>query len=280
MRRSRAPVRDVPLPAALSASQMLRMAADPDGFARELARPMPRPPQPAAARRGTRFHAWVESRFEELTLPMLGPDELPGADDGDGVSGGGPDADGTADERDLAALKEAFQRSPYAHRTPYRVEEPFQLELAGRVVRGRIDAVYRDIAPDGTETYDIVDWKTGRGRDADPLQLSVYRLAWAEKRQVPLASVGAAFLYVRSGELVRPPELPGRTELERLLTGTDDEPGQGTVPPDGDAPDRPATDAAPDTDGTMDADAAPATDGTTDTQETPGTNGSRPPYAG
>ncbi|WP_111600775.1 ATP-dependent DNA helicase [Streptomyces sp. Amel2xB2] len=268
LRRSRAPVRDVPLPASLSASQMLRMAADPDGFARELARPMPRPPQPAAARRGTRFHAWVESRFEELTLPMLGPDELPGADDGDGVSGGGPDADGTADERDLAALKEAFQRSPYAHRTPYRVEEPFQLELAGRVVRGRIDAVYRDVAPDGTETYDIVDWKTGRGRDADPLQLSVYRLAWAEKRRVPLASVGAAFLYVRSGELVRPSELPGRTELERLLTGTDDEPRKGTVPSDGDAPDRPARDAAP------------ATDGTTDTQETPGTDGSRPPYAG
>ncbi|MFE4645341.1 ATP-dependent helicase, partial [Streptomyces sp. NPDC056730] len=132
LRRSRATVRDVPVPPSLSASQLLRLAADPDGFAQELARPMPRPPR-AAARRGTRFHAWVESRFEELPLPMLGPDELPGGDD---------DEPEIVDERDLAALKEAFELTPYARRTPYRVEAPFQFTLAGRVIRGRIDAVY------------------------------------------------------------------------------------------------------------------------------------------
>ncbi len=213
LRRSRATVRDVPLPASLSASQMMRMTADPDGFARELARPMPRPPEPSAARRGARFHAWVESRFEELTLPMLGPDELPG------TGGDGSEPAEIADERDLAALKEAFQRSPYAQRTPYRVEEPFQLALAGRIVRGRIDAVYRHTAPDGTPTYEIVDWKTSRRHTADPLQLSVYRLAWAEKQGVPLAAVDAAFLYVRGGELVRPEGLLDRTGLERLLLG-------------------------------------------------------------
>lgn len=216
LRRSRAAVRDVPLPGTLSATELLRMAADPEGFARELARPMPRPPRPAAARRGTRFHAWVESRFEELTLPMLGPDELPGAD-GEGPDGSEPPA--IADERDLAALKEAFERTPYARRTPYRVEAPFQLVLAGRVIRGRIDAVYRDRTADGGVRFDIVDWKTGRTQDADPLQLAVYRLAWAEQRGVPLSSVGAAFLYVRSGDLVRPTGLPGRAELEGLLTG-------------------------------------------------------------
>ncbi|OEV30819.1 hypothetical protein AN219_08820 [Streptomyces nanshensis] len=249
LRRSRVAVRDVPVPAALSASELLRMAADPYAFARELARPMPRPPQPAAARRGTRFHAWVESRFEELTLPMLGPDELPGADDGAtgsagsaGADGSAADQDGIADERDLAALKEAFRRSPYARRTPYRVEEPFQLALAGGVVRGRIDAVYRDVAPDGSEAYEIVDWKTGRARDADPLQLSVYRLAWAEKQRVPLESVGAAFLYVRSGELVRPEGLLGRPELEELLAGPDLSDGDAGLGPDGGA--GPVPDAA------------------------------------
>ncbi|WP_326688095.1 ATP-dependent helicase [Streptomyces sp. NBC_01795] len=224
LRRSRAAVREVPLPRALSASQLLRVAADPEGFARELARPMPRPPQPAA-RRGTRFHAWVESRFEELTLPMLGPDELPGTD-GEGPDGSEPPR--IADERDLAALKEAFERTPYAHRTPHRVEAPFQLTLAGRVIRGRIDAVYRDSAPDGGVTFDIVDWKTGRGQDADPLQLAVYRLAWAEQAGVPLSRVGAAFLYVRSGDVVRPDHLPGRAALERqLLDGHPDEPPDG-----------------------------------------------------
>ncbi|WP_329040425.1 UvrD-helicase domain-containing protein [Streptomyces sp. NBC_00178] len=202
LRRARATVRDVVVPSALSATQLLHLADDPDGFARELARPMPRAPQPAA-RRGTRFHAWVESRFEELPLPMLGPDELPGGD--------GSDAE-IADERDLAELKDAFERTAYARRTPYRVEAPFQIALGGRVIRGRIDAVYRT-----GDTYEIVDWKTTRHRTADPLQLAVYRLAWAELHGLPLETVTATFLYVRTGETVRPTGLPGRAELEKLL---------------------------------------------------------------
>ncbi|MET9966688.1 ATP-dependent DNA helicase [Streptomyces sp. NPDC006356] len=204
--RARASVTDVPLPASLTASQLLRLAADPDGFAQELARPMPRPPQPAA-RRGTRFHAWVEARFEELTLPMLEPEDLPGSETE------------IADERDLEALKDAFERTEYAHRTPYRVEAPFQLAIAGRVVRGRIDAVYKDVDAEGATTYEIVDWKTNRSRTADPLQLALYRLAWAEQQGVPLGSVNAVFLYVRTGEVVRPDDLAGRAALERLLTG-------------------------------------------------------------
>ncbi len=215
--RAREGVTDVTLPASLTASQLLSLAADPDAFAQELARPMPRPPQPAA-RRGTRFHAWVEARFEELRLPMLEPEELPGSE-----------AE-IADERDLEALKDAFERTPYAHRTPYRVEAPFQLAIAGRVVRGRIDAVYKEDDGDGT-TYEIVDWKTNRARNADPLQLALYRLAWAEQHGVPLESVRAAFLYVRSGEVVRPESLPDRAALERLLL---EEPPDGVPeePPD------------------------------------------------
>ncbi|MBB5936812.1 ATP-dependent DNA helicase [Streptomyces zagrosensis] len=270
LRRARATVRDVLVPPALSASQVLRLAADPDGFARELARPMPGPPRPAA-RRGTRFHAWVESRFEALPLPMLGPDELPGADE----DGPESDAEGGGDGWDLEALKEAFNRTPYARRTPHRIEAPFQLNLAGRVVRGRIDAVYRHrvrhapgakpappadgahaaeatpgAAPHGPPVdgdgrpadeahgdqlqdqgdqnqlqyeyeyeYEIIDWKTNRAQDADPLQLAVYRLAWAEQHGLPLSAVTAAFLYVRSGEIVRPEPLPGRAEIERILLG-------------------------------------------------------------
>ncbi|WP_445279338.1 UvrD-helicase domain-containing protein [Streptomyces sp. DSM 118148] len=206
--RARRGTTDVPLPATLTASQLMLLAQDPDGLAQELARPMPRPPRPAA-RRGTRFHAWVEARFEELTLPMLEPDELPGVE-----------AE-IADEHDLEALKEAFENTEYAHRTPYRIEAPFQLTLAGRVVRGRIDAVYRS-GDDDRVTYEIVDWKTNRAHTADPLQLAVYRLAWAEQQGVPPESVTAAFLYVRTGEVVRPEVLPDRAALERLLT--DDHP--------------------------------------------------------
>ncbi|MBL1117453.1 ATP-dependent helicase [Streptomyces sp. 110] len=223
LRRARETVHEVPLPGTLTASQLLRLAADPDGFARELARPMPRPPRPAA-RRGTRFHAWVESRFEALPLPFLGPDELPGGED---------DEAEIADERDLTALKEAFARTPYARRTPYRVEVPVQLTLAGRTIRGRIDAVYREpgTGPDDGPRYEIVDWKTGRSQDADPLQLAIYRVAWAEQRGLPLSAVTAAFVYVRSGEVVRPAGLPGRAGLERVLLG---EPGDADVGGDGD----------------------------------------------
>nr|WSX76953.1 ATP-dependent helicase [Streptomyces sp. NBC_00899] len=211
LRRARATVRDVPLPATLTASQLMQLAADPEGLARELARPLPRPPAPAA-RRGTRFHAWVESRFD--ARPLFGPEDLPGVEGGDDI----------ADEADLTALKEAFLRTPYADRTPYRVEVPVHLTLGGRVVRGRIDAVYRISAEDGRgDTYEIVDWKTGRApaAAADPLQLAIYRLAWAVRQGVPLDRVGAAFLFVRSGEVVRPAHLPGRVELEGLLAAED-----------------------------------------------------------
>ncbi|MGW2675316.1 UvrD-helicase domain-containing protein [Streptomyces sp. NPDC001436] len=213
--RARAAVRDVELPGALSASQLLRLAADEQGFARDLARPMPRPPQPAA-RQGTRFHAWVESRFDALPLPhldVLDPAaDLPGTDQE------------IVDAADLEALKAAFERSEYAERTPYRMEAPVQLTLAGRVIRGRIDAVYRNA--DGS--YEVVDWKTGRTTEADPLQLAVYRLAWAEATGTPLDRVAAAFLHVRSGRVIRPRDLPGRERLERILqgeTGADGAPG-------------------------------------------------------
>ncbi|CAM5467389.1 DNA 3'-5' helicase OS=Streptomyces alboniger OX=132473 GN=CP975_23565 PE=3 SV=1 [Streptomyces alboniger] len=217
--RAREAVRDVPVPSSLTASELMRLAADPDGFAQDLARPMPRPPQPAA-RRGTRFHAWVESRFEELPLPMLGPEDLPG---------GEPDEAEIADERDLEALKESFERTEYARRTPYRVEVPFQFVIADRVIRGRIDAVYKEGDGDDT-TYEIVDWKTSRTRSADPLQLAVYRLAWAEQQGVPPESVKAAFLYVRSGETARPRNLPDRADLERLLLGEPARLAEDSVP--------------------------------------------------
>ncbi len=189
----------VDLPRGLTATQLVRLARDPEGLAREIARPMPRPPAPAA-RRGTRFHAWVETLFQQR--PLLDPDELPGAGDA-----------GIADDADLAALQAAFLQTPYAERVPLQVEAPFSLVLGGRVIRGRIDAVY-DL---GGGRFELVDWKTGH-EPADPLQLAVYRLAWARLRAVAPEAVDAVFLDVRRGQVTRP-DLPGEDELERLLTG-------------------------------------------------------------
>jgi DNA helicase-2/ATP-dependent DNA helicase PcrA len=199
-RVARRGLRDVLLPPTLSASQLLRLQADPEGFARELARPLPRRPV-LAARRGTRFHAWVETLFAQR--PLLDPDELPGAED-----------DGIADDADLVALQDAFLATPYAALRPHSVEAPFSLPLAGRVIRGRIDAVYEL----GGGRWEVVDWKTGN-EAADPLQLAVYRLAWARLEGVPVEAVDAAFLYVRTGEVVRHDDLPGESELTALLRG-------------------------------------------------------------
>lgn len=175
----------VRLPASVSASQLMRALSDPEAAALDIARPMPQRPS-RAARRGTEFHAWVETRFGQQSL--LDPEDLPGAADAD-----------IASDADLTALKEAFEGGPYADRIPVGVEVPFALMLNGRVVHGRIDAVFADGGG-----YDVVDWKTGSSSGVDPVQLAIYRLAWAQRAGVPLSEVSAAFLIVATGEVLRP----------------------------------------------------------------------------
>ena len=90
------------------------------------------------------------------------------------------------------------------------------------MIRGRIDAVYeRPETPEPGPRFLVVDWKTSAGESADPWQLAIYRLAWAEAQQIPAEQVDAAFYYVRSDRLVRPERLPDRDELEPLLNGED-----------------------------------------------------------
>ena len=165
---------------------------------------MPRRPAPSA-RLGTRFHEWVESRLGQPDL--IDPDELPGRADAELD-------DQIDDYADLRSLIAAFEQGPFGHRQPYRTEAPFALVLAGQVVRGRIDAVYRE--DDGA--WLVVDWKTSRAEAADPLQLAIYRVAWADLAGVPVERVRTAFYYVRSGHLVEPPDLPDRSALERLIS--------------------------------------------------------------
>ncbi len=85
---------------------------------------------------------------------------------------------------DLAELRAAFERSAWAQRTPAEVEVPFEMTVGGRVVRGRMDAVFTEA--DGS--WLVVDWKTGPLTDrcraaAAAVQLAAYRLAWARLRR-------------------------------------------------------------------------------------------------
>lgn len=193
---------DVHLPLSLSASQLMLAASHPDLFAARLARPMPKPPAPAAAG-GTRFHTWVEQRFGQVGL----------FDIDDVLDAPGPDHD----DEDLRELCAAFAAGQFGDRPPEAVEVPFSFLLpttaGGIVLRGRIDAVYRQ--PDGT--WLVVDWKTSRTESADPLQLAVYRLAWARQVGVDVDQVQAAFHYVRTDTLDLRHDLPTPDQLGALV---------------------------------------------------------------
>jgi DNA helicase II / ATP-dependent DNA helicase PcrA len=195
---------DVELPPQLSVSQLVTLRRDPGELARQLRRPLPAAPAPLA-RRGTAFHLWLEQRFSSPRLLDL--DEMPGSADADAA----PDAD-------LASLQQAYLRSVWADRDPVEVEVPFELVIDDFVVRGRMDAVFRDT--DGGFT--VVDWKTGRrpaGADARAaaVQLAAYRLAWADLTGTDVADVRAVFCYLREGETVAPADLLDRAGLVALL---------------------------------------------------------------
>ena len=79
----------------------------------------------------------------------------------------------------------------------------------------------------GPYDFQVVDWKTGRADGTDPLQLAIYRQAWAEVCRIPPERVDAVFYLVASDSVVRPEGLPGRAEIAALIAGT--EPDEPTV---------------------------------------------------
>jgi DNA helicase-2/ATP-dependent DNA helicase PcrA len=200
----------VGLPRRLPVSSLVTIAADPNGLAQQVRRPMPQPPAPAA-RRGTEFHRWLEQRFGPQHL--IDPGDLLGAADFDGE----PD-----DDQNLAALRAGFEAGEWADRWPCEVEVPFETLIGDRLIRGRIDAVFADAAQGG---FDVVDWKTGRppgsaGEErAVAVQLAAYRLAWAALARVPVDEVRAAFYYVRDDATVRPADLLDAAGLAALIEG-------------------------------------------------------------
>ena len=205
-------------PPRLSASQVVQQARDPQAAAIELLRPLPRRPSPAAVR-GTAFHAWLETRFESATLLDL--EDL-------------ADLEDPEEERALAdarALREAFEASEWAHRSPIAVEQPVTTRIGEIGVRGVIDAVFAEpeggdgtAGPDGDGGVIIVDWKTGRmPRPAQlrerSLQLSLYRLAWHEKTGLPLENIRTAFHFVADGITHEVAEHPSRARIAQMLAG-------------------------------------------------------------
>ncbi|SDR88836.1 ATP-dependent DNA helicase [Microlunatus soli] len=191
----------VALPESLTATELMKLRADGEAFATDLARPMPRRPS-RRQRFGTRFHQWIERRLAGAAAQLVDPDELTDRADL-----------GIGDEAEFRELCERFADGQFGNSQPMALEAPFTLVLGGRVIRGRIDAVYRT----GTGSYQIVDWKTARGESHDPLQLAIYRVAWAELSDVDPEQVDAIFYSVPDDTIIRPSRLADRAELERIL---------------------------------------------------------------
>ena len=189
---------EVFLPPRLSVSTLVALRENPDELALSIRRPMPRS-QDEYSRRGTVFHLWIEKHFGQGTL----------FDDEDLEPVDPLEADQT-----LEKLKTSWLSSEWADRQPFAVEVPFETVVAGVLLRGRIDAVYKI-----GESYEVVDWKTGSKKlgESAAVQLAVYRLAWAKLNDIDLSRVSAAFHYVPTRVTDRRADLLDEDGLVALL---------------------------------------------------------------
>ena len=189
---------DVAMPARLSTSTLIALHEDPSELARTIRRPMPRA-MDEYSHRGTTFHIWIENHFNAKTLfddedfDLITPFE---------------------DDQKLEDLKSQWLASTWAPLVPYAVEVPFETVIAGILVRGRIDAVYKT-----DSGFEVVDWKTGSKvlGESSAVQLAVYRLAWAKLQAIPVERVSAAFHYVPTNKTDRRANLLSEDQLIDLL---------------------------------------------------------------
>lgn len=199
-------------PLVLSVSDLVALARCPRQFHWSVVRPLPRPTSPAA-RLGSAVHRWIEERAGR----QVGLLEPAGPGDDDAPAGGDPGpaaapVPGAAGRRPgasdpEAALRRSFLAGPYATEAPARVEAPFVLAAGGRLVRGRVDAVYR--REGGVE---LVDFKTGLppvpGDPAAWTQLELYALGAAEAWGEGAGGLRVAYCYLRADG--KPPVVDAR----------------------------------------------------------------------
>ena len=198
MKRAREP-ETVYLPQRLSVSTLISMKSDPDELALNIRRPMPRHTD-KYAKRGTEFHLWVERQcgaqtlFDEDLFEPIAPGDVP-----------------------LRELQEKWLASKWAAREPVAVEEGFETVINQIVLRGRIDAIYRE-----GDIYEVVDWKTGRIKEGEDLevasiQLAMYRLAYSKQHGIPIENVRAAFHYVADNKTIYRENLSSEDEIAALI---------------------------------------------------------------
>ncbi len=195
---------EVVLPARLSTSALVALHENRDELAFNIRRPMPRGQDPYS-RRGSAFHLWVEKQFD-IQPELFGDEYLDYLDP--------IEIDTTLEE-----LKNKWLSSLWAKRRPFAVEVPFESVIAGILIRGRIDAIYK--SEDG---FEVVDWKTGSKKlnESAAVQLAMYRLAWSKLSKTDISKVSAAFHYVPTGLSDKPADLLNEDQLIALISAIEE----------------------------------------------------------
>ena len=189
----------VKLPSRISVSTLVALKSDPESVLQTIRRPMPFL-QDRFMRRGTQFHEWLEKHLKANTL--FNDEDLDYQDN-------------LESDTKLEDLKKRWLESEWADLTPFDLEVPFETVIAGTLVRGRIDAIYKN-----GENYEVVDWKTGSTKlgEAEAIQLAIYRMAWSKISGTPVEKIKAAFHYVPTGETDRRSDLLTEQQLIDLIS--------------------------------------------------------------
>ncbi len=181
---------DLPIPSPVARSNqvdtsvtgLVTYSACPQRFYWSHVDRLPRRPL-AAARRGVRIHRQIE-------LHNLGA--VPLTDETDLEADADPAWEGTPGN----APFENYRRSRFAAAKPALVEMPFELRVSDSVwAKGRVDAIY------GGETWEVIDFKTGRPRRESEhllVQLQAYALAVVDGGILPNPAppLRAGFVYL------------------------------------------------------------------------------------
>jgi CRISPR/Cas system-associated exonuclease Cas4 (RecB family) len=172
-----------PAPKTLSVTALVTHASCPLRFHWSFVRPLPRRPS-QAARVGTIVHDWIAERHEPQ-LRLLDPEEF---------------APTKPDSR-VTTLRERFAATRFGDAPPAYIEHPFALSVGGRIIQGRIDAVY--LADDGSS--EIIDWKTGRApaeMGSERWQMELYALALQRIMGLDPSKMTATFVYLGDDPVV------------------------------------------------------------------------------
>lgn len=188
----------VALPNLVTATNLVKAIDSPDQFAAEFLRPMPAAPTLGASF-GTKVHQKIERYYQQATLIDI--DDLR--------------AEPKPLQISAAAAFNAFESSKYAQLPAAAIERSFQLPIGGMLISGRIDAVF---IVDGKPL--LIDWKTGNPKNANELQLAIYRLAWSKMEDVKLTDISARFVFLPDLVEIESTELLTEAEIISKLQKT------------------------------------------------------------